>query len=510
MSRGAWPIALALVAAGVVVGTVVLRPKRPPEALPPPARLFEQVLSHVQRFGVDSLDEAELYELATRGLLGQLEDEYATLLPAGAEIGLTESADVAGLGMLLAARGGRISVLAVLPGSPADLAGLSGGDQLLEVDSVPIDPGRRDRVLTLLAGEEGTAVQVRVRRPGMGLISFALTRGEPRRFQVLPGLKLDDQVGYVAVRLLGPGAARAVEREVEALARSGVRALILDLRGASQGSLREATALADLFLEPGAGLVEVRGREPGPRRLGDDAPQDRRLADLAVVTLVDSSTADAAEVVAGALQDNDRALLVGQPTFGRGLTPESFPLADDLVVRISTGRWYTPAGRAIQRDSAAQDTVERRPKVRTARGREVYAGGGIVPDTLARRDSLPTAEQALLRAIGSAFPAWWDVVRGVAAAGAGAPIPVAGSPRPELLARLRAGLDSAGITVSDEVWTGAAGLVSRRLGDEMVRASWGADSLLHRRVSRDPLVERAVALLRAARSPLALVLEREE
>jgi carboxyl-terminal processing protease len=508
--RRRWLVALLFLIGGLAAAGLLLRRHvGHPAADAPmqPTRLFEQVFTHVSRFGVDSIPEAELYQLAANGLLGELEDEYATLLPETRANGLTETADVGGLGLLLATRDGRVSVLSVLPGSVADLAGMAAGDQLLEVNEIALEPGRRDQVLAALTGKPGSSAVVRVRRPGVGPLSFEMTRGEPRSYLVPGSVRLEAKMGYVAVRLLGTGATRTVRREIDALLAQQIQGLILDLRGASQGNLEEGAGLADLFLEPGASLVELRGRDPAPRRLGDQKPQDGRLARLPVVLLVDSSTADAAEVTAGALQDNDRALLVGQPTFGRGLSAETFPLADRMIVRISTGRWYTPVGRAIQRDTATSDTLEQRPRVSTAGGRKVYAGGRIVPDSLVQRDSTPASEQALLQALGSQFPSWRVVLQAVARQSVtGRRIAPDLMPGPEARAQLRRALDSAGVSISDDVWAGAGAAVDRRLGDEMVRAALGEDPLLGRRLRRDPWVARAIQLLRNASSPTALVM----
>jgi len=496
-----------LLVAGLVAGGLLLRRAAAPVAPLRPTRLFEQVFSHVRRFGVDSLSDAELYRRSADGLLGQLEDEYATLLPAGSDQGLAERPDVGGLGMLLATRDGRVSVLSVLPGSPADLAGVAAGDQILEAGGHPLDAERRDQVLAALDGPPGTSLDIRVRRPGLGLLSFSLSRREGRADVVSRGFKLDDRTGYIAVRLLGPGALRGVRREVEDLSREGLGALVLDLRGASQGSLDEAIRMADYLLEPGAGVVEVRSRGLETRRVGDDAPQDRRVASLPVIALVDSGTADAAEVVAGALQDNDRALLLGEPTFGRGLTPETFPLADKMTIRISTGRWFTPSGRPIQRDTATSDTLERRPQVSTTGGRKVYTGGGIVPDSVIRRDTLTAAQQAFVRSIGSEWSKWRTVTRAVATElVAGQPAAQEPAIGPDQRARLHAALEKDGVSIPADIWQGGADIVDRVLGDEMVRAAQGEEALVRRRAKRDRLVLRAAELLKGATTATSLVL----
>ena len=505
--RGPLMLGLGLLVAGLIAGALLLRRAAEPVAPLQPTRLFEQVFNQVRRFGVDSLSESELYRRAADGLLGQLEDEYATLLPAGSDLGLAERPDVGGLGMLLATRDARVSVLSVLPGSPADLAGVAAGDQLLEAGGIPLDAERRDQVLASLDGPPGTTLEIRVRRPGLGVLGFTLVRRAALAEVVSRGIKLDDRVGYIAVRLLGPGAVRGVRREVEELSRQGVGALVLDLRGASQGSLDEAIELADYLLEPVASVVEVRGRGPDPRRVGDDTPQDRRVALLPVIALVDSGTADAGEVVAGALQDNDRALLLGEPTFGRGLTPETFPLADKMTIRMSTGRWYTPSGRPIQRDTATSDTLTNRPQLPTAGGRKVYSGGGIVPDSVMHRDTLTAAQLAFVRAIGSEWGKWRLTTRAVATTlSTDLPPgqdPIIGAPQ---RASLHAALEKEGVSIPADIWQGGSDLVDRVLGDEIVRAAQGEEALMRRRVKRDRLVLKAMDLLRGATTATSLVL----
>jgi carboxyl-terminal processing protease len=506
--RRAWSIFLILAAVGVAaVGWVLLRSRVPvTEAPSPPTELFEQVMSHVRRFGVDSLPESELYQRAANGLLGQLDDEYATILRKGQQVGLTETPDAGGLGLLLSARDGQVKVMSVLPGSSADLAGVAPGDLLLEANDVPLDPERRDQILGLLAGPAGT-LRVRVRRPGVGLLAFELTRGEPRRTLVLPAWKLSPQVGYIAAPVLGPGASRRVREEVDQLIDEGVQALVLDLRGSSQGLLEEGVALADLFLEPGARLMEVRSREPSARQWGDDKPQGLGFSRLALAVLVDSSTADAAEAAAGALQDNDRALLLGQPTFGRGSTAETFSLDDRMIVRISTGRWFTPIGRPIQRDTAATDTLARRPQLKTPAGRPVYGGGGIVPDSILNVDPLPSVVLEFQRAVGSRYQLWNNTLRVVAAEESKRRrVTPEYVPGPAARSRLGQALDSVGITIPDVLWGRAVPLIDRSLGDEVVRAALGETALQERLMRRDAVVRRALALVRAAPSPTALVL----
>lgn len=487
--------ALVVLAAGLGGGAAFLaRAARLTEPPNRPTRLFEQVFGHIQRFGVDSFPESDLYRRASDGLLRQLDDEYAMLLPEG--VTATDAADVGGIGLLLSTRDGRVMVLGVLSDSPAERTGIARGDQLLEVGGRPVDASRRDLLLAALAGPVGGTVRLRLRRPGVApMVTVDLTRERPRSSVVTPLVTVDSGVGYIGVSLIGPGAAQALEQRLEDLATRRIGRLVLDLRGASLGRLSEAVAMADLFLDRGQVVAQVRGREPQPRRYLDGAVQTDSA--LHIVVLVDSGTADAGEVVAGALQDNDRALVVGEPTFGRGLSQETFPLNDRMTIRISTARWYTPSGRLIQRDSAATDTIARRPTARTNSGRTVSGGGGIVPDLVVRPDSLPGPQQQLLRAVGGSLPAYHEALRQaaheVAAAGS---VSESYQPSARDRDRLLAELTERKLLLPAHVLEGGAALLDRDLGDEVVRRALGSEALLRRRAGRDPLVRLAVLRLR--------------
>jgi carboxyl-terminal processing protease len=184
---------------------------------------------------------------------------------------------------------------------------------------------------------------------------------------------------------LGETRAARVAGLVDSAVPAGLRALILDLRGAVEGRLQQAAALAGLFLPAGAVVVARRGREANDSTVLA-TPSNGPFLDIPMVVLVDRGTAGAAEVVAGALQDHDRALLVGEPTFGRGSEPSLYPLGNGMTLRLTTSHWLTPSGRIIQRgqptgdEDADQDGATDRPEFRTGRGRRVLGGGGIVPD----------------------------------------------------------------------------------------------------------------------------------
>lgn len=494
MRRSGW-FALLLFGAGLAAGAWLLRGARPAAVALTPTRLFEQVLTHVRRFGVDSLPEAELYRRAADGLLWELDDENAMLVTAGTDVADLGRPDPGGLGLLLATRDDQVRVLGVLPGSAADRAGLEPNDVVLEIGDRPVDSNRRDELRKLLAGPPGSVVTLSFRRPGITPLAKArLVRSDPPSAVVLPVGILEPGVGYLAAPLIGPGAAAELRAAIEEMQRAGARALVLDLRGSSSGDLVEAQRVAGLFLPRATEVLRIEGRSEAPERQLTDA--DPPFAALPLVVVVDSGTADVAEAVAGALQEQDRALLVGEPTFGRGQSADVFPLGERVSVRLSTGRWVTALGRTIQRDSATSDTLERRPTVTTKGGRSVRVGGGIVPDSLVPADTLADSERALFRALGANLTVFYDSVRVIAQSPGFGPGPAARE-------RVAAALVGSGPTRAQV--DAASATIDRALADAAAEGSAGAGARLALRARRDRAVQLAVKVLRNATSAAAVV-----
>ena len=405
--RARWFLVIGL-GLGALLAAVGLLVKSRTAAIPeadaplvPGTRLFEGVFAHVQSFAVDSLDAQELYRRAAAGVIEELDDPYAVLVLPGERIAFPDSASPQGL--YLDPRDGAAVVVATIPGSPADSAGVEGGDLLLAVDSIPIDALHLDRGVRLLAGEPGTQVTLRLRRPGTrGIISLDVVRGPGRPGPALASSLLPGQVGVVEIRRFFPSVADSVRAAVDALRRQGARSLVLDLRGAVGGALEEGAALADLFLGPKSTLAVSRGR-PGTVSLTLTDSSASPFDSLPMAILVDRGTAGAGEVAAGALQDHDRAAVLGATTFGRGVTQSTFPLRDGVLLRLTTAMWMTPSGREIQRPPRAEADSTPRPKLKSDSGRPLEGGGGIVPDraildTGTTDQALAAARRLLLRA----------------------------------------------------------------------------------------------------------------
>ena len=308
-------------------------------------------------YHVDSLPESELYHRAIDGMLDQLHDPYAALLVGKDYQRLQErtTGDYGGVGLQVDARNGWVTVVAPLAGSPGERAGIRPGDQLVEVDGASAADWSMERAAQALRGPVGTAIDIAVRREGAPApIRYRLTRERIHQRAVSDGLLLAEGVGYLSLSMVRENCAAELEQEIDRLIGKGMRSLVLDLRSDPGGLRDEAVQAADLFLDRGQEILVSRGRAPGDNhRWADGAAQ--RWRGLPLVVLVNGGTASAAEIIAGALQDHDRALVVGDTTYGKGIVQTLFPLGTDVALRITTARWFTPSGRSIQ--GASLDSV---------------------------------------------------------------------------------------------------------------------------------------------------------
>jgi len=520
---------LVLVAvAGVALATggwLLQREAAPVGSVYQQARLFEDVLAHVADYYVDSIDERRLYQMAIDGMLDQLHDPYSVFLKRDDFRALSEatSGNYGGLGIQIDVRDGWITVVAPLPDTPAERAGIQSGDQIIALDGRPTEGWKNDQAVKELRGEPGTAVELKVRRVGVEQpLTFKLSRATIHIRSVQVAMLLDDRVGYVALNPVSEASAPELADALKSLTEKGMKSLILDLRGNPGGLLEQGVAVSDLFLDPGQEVVETRGRAPNSSRVyRDGKPQP--WPGLPVVVLVNGGTASAAEIITGALQDHDRAVVVGTPTFGKGLVQSLYPLTPEVALKLTTARWYTPSGRTIQRKSKSEEDqlaqaeaaelgrdtskVDSSLVFHTDRGRVVRGGGGIRPDLFVVPDTFTAKERAFMKALGNKIPTYWDVRAGYAleakAAGRvkGPDFQVSPDMVDDVMRRLRA----RGVTLSDSVLAGARTLISDDLGYEIARYVFGRPVEVRRHMNEYRQVQAALALARRAKSPQDLL-----
>src|SRR5688572_12660007 len=499
------------------------------------ARLFDDVLGHVNTYFVDSIGETDLYQKATRGMLEQLMDPYSVLLTGDDYKALTEqtSGNYAGLGIQIDVRDGWITVVAPLPETPAERAGIETGDQIIEVDGKSTEGWKNDQAVKALRGEAGSKIVITVRRGGIPEpIKYRLTRAQIHMRSVPAGTMFDGGVGYISLNPVSETSAEELRQEIAGMKGKGMKSLILDLRGNPGGLLDQGVKVADLFLDSRQEIVSTRGRARGStKEFFDEARQ--AWPDLPIVVLVNDGTASAAEIIAGALQDHDRAVVVGAPTFGKGLVQTLFPLGEGVALKLTTARWFTPSGRTIQRiakdeeDQATQaalavvaDTVlgapdkessdsalKERPIFHTDAGRVVRGGGGIVPDLVVRPDTLTAAERDFAKALGNGLPQYRDALTTIAleAKKTGQvkteSFKVTSEMRQQVYKRLR----DKDVRISPEVLSGAGALIDEQLGFEIARYVFGRPAEFRRRATQDVQMQTAMGLLRKAQTPKQLL-----
>lgn len=297
----------------------------------------------------------------------------------------------------------------------------------------------------------------------------------------------DGGVGYLELRAVTEDAADELARAVDDLRARGMRRLVLDLRYNPGGLIEQGVELARLFLDEGDTVATLRGRvAKHTRTYVADAPQ--RWPDLPIVLLVGPNTASAAELLAGALQDHERATVVGARTFGKGVVQTTFKLDEDVGLKFTTSRWYTPNGRNVQRPAADSARAAADPE----------RGGGLEPDVAIRPRRLTAGERTFVRALSTELRRFEEVVDAYAAelvrqgAVRGEDVAVTPAMRAVLGARLRA----AGIALSDEVYADGAAYVDRALAYALARAAFGPEAEFRRRADDDPQLRTALALLR--------------
>jgi carboxyl-terminal processing protease len=378
------------------------------------ARVLDQVLQLVSQRFVDTVGSAALYEKAARGLVRELNDPYSELFTPKelASFSQQTNGKYAGIGMQIEDQQGAITISKVFPHTPAEAGGVREGDRIAFVDTLSTKGWKTQQVSDYLIGVPGTKVVIKFQRPGVPeLITSTFTRQLIHIPAVPYAIVLEDKIGYVPVQRFNETASEEVQRAVAGLAKEGVKGVILDLRGNPGGILDQSIAMSNLFLKDGQEIVSVRSRTSEPQRFTTSG--NAVFPTLPLTVLTDEGSASASEIVAGALQDHDRALVVGATSFGKGLVQTLYPLDGGYALKITTAKWYTPSGRSIQRErkfengkfvEAVPDSLETeakkkaRPAYRSDAGRIVYGGGGVSPDILVRDDTLSTVEQTLTKA----------------------------------------------------------------------------------------------------------------
>ena len=384
---------------------------------------------------VDAVDSAHLAESAIEGMLADL-DPHSIYISADEMRAVRESfnASFDGIGIYYEFVEGQadqdtLVVLMPIAGGPSEEAGLEAGDRIIEIDDTTAVGFDTELVQRYLKGPRGTRVDLVVKRPGFrDPLAFTITRDRIPLETVVATYMLDDQTGYVKLQRFARTSHSEVRQAIRDLRQQGMQRLVLDLRDNAGGLLDQAYAISDEFLAAGEMIVYTDSRHPANRRQYV-ATSGGSFEEEPLIVLINENSASASEIVAGAIQDHDRGLLVGRESFGKGLVQQQFPLSDGSVLQMTVSRYYTPTGRLIQTPYEAGETDEEyfsskrslresvadmvqaggmidaealgasfpdSVKFKTDGGRTVYGGGGIFPDYVVALDTLSSAARTVI------------------------------------------------------------------------------------------------------------------
>ncbi|OFW07536.1 MAG: hypothetical protein A3H96_07310 [Acidobacteria bacterium RIFCSPLOWO2_02_FULL_67_36] len=359
-------------------------------------RVFTSALAAIDREYVDAVPSERLVYGAIDGMLHTLDPHSSFFDPKEyAQMRERQEGRYYGLGITIQVIDGDITVMSIFEGSPAYKKGLRRGDVIARIEGVDTKGWLSDQAVKKLKGPKGTTVNISIRRPGYeGLIDMEVVRDEVNITTVQGEFMLDKDTGYVKLTEFSETSDRELGKALSGLTSKGMTRLVLDLRNNPGGALDQAIRISNRFLPRGDLIVYTRGRIA-------NADQDYRATEesgythLPMVVLVNRGSASASEIVTGALQDHDRALIVGERTFGKALVQSVYRIVEGAGVAVTTGRYYTPSGRLIQRPwdgtfdeylmYGLRDQTSERPHQAselkyTDAGRKVYGGGGIEPD----------------------------------------------------------------------------------------------------------------------------------
>ena len=365
-----------------------------------------------QRYGSE-VRYRDLVYASIQGMLRTLDPHTNFLSPeAYAQMREKQQASFYGLGILVGVRGGRLTVITPIEGTPASRLGMRAGDVIDSIEGEPTSKMTLDEAVSKLKGPRGTEVRITIVRSGLPEpLELTVVRDEIPQTTVRYAYLIAPGTGYLAISDFARSTGDEVARALVRLREQGMERLILDLRNNGGGLLDQAVDVADQFLSKGASIVETRGRTRDSRQAFDAAGRRPELG-LPLVVLVNGGTASASEIVSGAIQDHDVGLVVGTPTWGKGLVQTVYNLAYGAGLALTTAKYYTPSGRLIQRDyhsyydyyarTDLDEAETKRPApatdevFRTDLGREVYGGGGITPDVEVEPTEFPPYLQFLL------------------------------------------------------------------------------------------------------------------
>ncbi len=363
---------------------------------------LNEVMNYINQYYVDSVNVDSIYDVAIQTVLQSL-DPHSSYSTFEDNKTMMESLNGAfeGVGIQFNIMNDTVMVISTISGGPSEKAGIRAGDRIVAVDGKSLIGATNEKVFKTLRGKKGTKVKIDIRRPGFSnTYTYEVRRDVIPTYTVDVSYMLDGSTGYIKLNEFGSTTAEEFHNAIVKLQRKGMKNMILDLRGNSGGFLDAAISVCDELLPNRQKIVSVEGLKIHPEVFYASRKGSFEKGNVAI--LIDDFSASASEIVAGAVQDNDRGVVVGRRSFGKGLVQRQFDLADQSTIRLTTARYHTPSGRCIQRDykqgttayyeelyerylrgemeNADSIKIDKSMKYKTIGGRTVYGGGGIMPD----------------------------------------------------------------------------------------------------------------------------------
>ena len=492
------------------------------------SRLFQEVVDRIASDYVEPTVKDSLYKGGIEGAIASLEDPNSSFMEPDdyEDLRIRTSGDYGGVGLEIDERDGFVTVIAPIPGSPGARAGILPGDQFYEIEGKLAEGWKDTDAVDILRGKVGSEVQVKMKRPGVDQpIPFTLVREQIHLRSVPFSLGLPGGIAYIPLQVVRETSSEEMRAALDSLKAAGtLKGLVLDLRGNPGGLLEQGIAVSDLFVPQGAGIVETRGRTEQQTETFTATGGDR-YAGLPIVALVDEYSASASEIISGALQDNDRALVVGNLSYGKGSVQTLFKLSGGNVLRLTTARWFTPLGRSIDKPHdlqlQARNTGTRtldgvltsppdltgRPVLKSKGGRTLLGGGGITPDLIVLSDTLTTVEQnamaTLFKNAGSVRASLFDFAVGIVRDRPGIQPDFQISDQD--ISRLYDAMsDSVRTQINRETFMKASRFLRYDLELKVSLQKWGDAASFRRRLPYDLQLRKALDLLGKANSPESL------
>ena len=500
-------IALCSLAAGLVFNTshVKAATNTDEDQLRQSLKAFSKVYDVVNANFADNVKpETAIYKGAIPGMLRTLDPHSNFFDPKDyKDLRTDQSGHYSGVGMMVGPRNDKTVVLAPFAGYPAYKAGLRAGDVIVEIDDKKTDGLTVSQIAERLKGVKGTKVQIKVDRDGSEPITFNIVRAEIERSTVPDCFFIKPGIAYLDITQFGENTSKEMEEKLAKLPESSVKGLILDLRANPGGLLTEGIDVAGHFLKRGELVVSHRGRTQPNKNF--TVRHDGKGVDYPVVVLVNRYSASAAEIVTGALQDHDRAWVLGENTFGKGLVQTVFPLGDNTGLALTTMHYYTPSGRLIQRDYTNQsfldyyyhtnlDTKNTADVKMTDSGRTVYGGGGITPDEKYAPEKYNKFQIEIVRKYATLnFSSKWFNAHGTK-------LPAGWSPDENLIKEFHEFLSKNNVTFTDAEFNENHQWIKDQLKREMYITAFSYEESQRVAIEQDPAVQKAIEALPKAKA----------